>query len=84
MFLTNGAPRVLNWTTLPHGGRAHPTDFDFLSSLQKWLPHPFLVFVQSEDILYILSRDILYTPRARARGGGEGWLGRRWMYENRE
>jgi len=37
-------------------------------------------FVQSHDILYKVSRDILYTPRARsARGWRKEWLGRRWM-----
>src|SRR5260370_10373407 len=38
--------------------------------------------VQSHDILYTLSRDILYTPaRAQhARGWQERWHGRRWMF----
>ena len=40
--------------------------------------------VQSHDILYTLSRDILYTPRAcGARAGVQpGWRGRQWMFTN--
>src|SRR5260370_36844889 len=40
--------------------------------------------VQSHDILYGLSLDILYTPTREARMGVVRWHGRRWTSRNRE
>src|SRR5260370_22502087 len=38
--------------------------------------------VQSHDMLYALSLDILYTSARGARVGGERWRGRRWTSRN--
>ena len=57
------------------------------NTLVDWLGGPSFraLCVQSHDILYKVSRDILYTPaRARHARGHEGWRGRRWMSKSKK
>src|SRR5215468_5689924 len=73
------------------GWRVRPLLFRFsLNEPAKRVPtlhrvaHPRALFVQFHDILYKVSRDILYTP-ARAKRTREykrGCHGRRWMSES--
>jgi hypothetical protein len=66
------------------GGRPCAMRLRFSTAVAVGVPHPCGVCVQSHDILYRLSLDILYTPARVPRAGVVPWHGRPWICRNNE